>query len=164
LSGGKAGSARFGSKFTVRHRLAFLFVVALLLLPSAAVCQWKEPPSTGSPENTLPDRTTLAGQSGLAPMISAKLADAGANAKLHKAVVEVQTDGVSMVDPATHQQPKLDEAHIAYQLDGHGPIHSTSKTWTFIDLPAGDHRIRVSLMSNDNHQIGKEQVLKLHVP
>jgi hypothetical protein len=148
----------------VRHRLAFVFVVALLLLPSAAVCQWKEPPATGSPENTLPDRTTLAGQSGLAPMISAKLADAGANAKLHKAVVEVQTDGVSMVDPATHQQPKLDEAHIAYQLDGHGPIHSISKTWTFIDLPAGDHRIRVSLMSNDNHQIGKEQVLKLHVP
>jgi hypothetical protein len=73
-------------------------------------------------------------------------------------------DGVAVVDPATHRQPKLDEGHIAYQLDDHNRVDSTSKTQTFSELRAGDHRIRVSLMSNDNHQMGKEQVLKIHVP
>lgn len=146
------------------HRIALFLVIALCLAPRAAMCQWKEPPATGSPENTLPDRTTLAGQSGLGPLISAILVDPAANARMHKAVVEVQTDGVSVVDPATHKQPKLDEAHIAYQVDDHGRVDSVSKMQTFSDLRPGDHRIRVSLRSNDNHQIGKEQVLRVHVP
>jgi len=146
------------------HRIPLFLVIALWLVPRALVCQWKEPPATGSPENTLPDRTTLAGQSGLGPMISAILVGPAANAKMHKAVVEVQTDGVRVVDPATHKQPKLDEAHIAYQLDEHARIDSTSLAWTFTDLRSGDHRIRVSLISNDNHPMGKEHLLKVHVP
>lgn len=139
-------------------------LVATFCFPSVGVCQWKEPPATGSPANALPDRTTFAGQSGLGPMISATLIDTVANAKTHKAVVEVQTDGVTIVDPATHKQPKLDEAHIAYQLDEHARIDSTSLAWTFTDLRSGDHRIRVSLISNDNHPMGKEHLLKVHVP
>jgi len=139
-------------------------LVIFCIFPSAAVCQWKEPPATGSPENTLPDRTTLVGQSGLGPMIAATLVDPAANAKMHKAVVDVQTDGVSLVDPSTHNQPKLDEAHLSYELDDHDPISSTSLTWTFTDLRTGEHRIRVSLMSNDNHPMGKEQLLKVRVP
>jgi hypothetical protein len=139
-------------------------VVATCFFPSVGLCQWKEPPATGSPTNALPDRTTLVGQSGLGPMISATLVDATANAKAHKAVVQVQTDGVSIIDPATHKQPKLDEAHLAYQLDEHDRIDSTSLTCTFADLRTGDHRIHVLLMSNDNHSMGKEQLLKVHVP
>lgn len=145
-------------------RIALFLFIASCLVPGAAVCQWKEPPATGSPQNTLPDRTMFAGQSGLGPMISAVLVDAAGNAKMHKAVIEVQTDGVNIVDPATHKEPKLDEAHIAYQLDDHNRVDSVSKMQTFTDLRAGDHRVRVSLMSNDNHQMGKEQVLKVYVP
>lgn len=148
----------------MKSAFAWLLVIPALLLPNAAVCQWKEPPATGSPENTLPDRTTLAQQSGMGPMISAKLVDVSANAKAHKAVVKVETDGVNIVDPATHQQPKIDEAHITYQLDDHNRIDSTSEQWTFTDLRPGDHRIRISLTSNDNHPMCKEQVLKVHVP
>lgn len=146
---------------------ALIFVTLLLavcILPSRAVCQWKEPPTTGSPENTLPDRTIFVGQSGLGPMIYATLVEPVGNTKTHKAVVEVQTDGVTLVDPATHREPKLDEAHLTYQLDDHDPINSTSLTCTFTDLRPGEHRIRVSLSSNDNHPMGKEQVLKLRVP
>lgn len=142
----------------------FVTLLTICIVPSVAVCQWKEPPATGSPENTLPDRTTLAGQSGLGPMISATLVEAAANARMHKAVIEVQTDGVSLVDSATHKQPKLDEAHLAYQLDDHDPITSTSLTCTFTDMRSGEHRIRVSLMSNDNRPMGKGQVLKVLVP
>jgi hypothetical protein len=148
----------------MKPSLIFVTLLAVSILPSEAVCQWKEPPATGSPENTLPDRTTLVGQSGLGPMISASLVAAAANAKTHKAVVDVQTDGVSLVDPATHHQPKLDEAHLTYQLDDHDTITSTSLTCTFTDLRPGEHRIRVSLVSNDNHPMGKEQLLKVRVP
>ena len=148
----------------MKSGLIVVVLAATCFFPSVCVCQWKEPPATGSPENTLPDRTTLVGQSGLGPMISATLVEAAANAKTHKAVVDVQTDGVSLVDPATHRQPKLDEAHLTYQLDDHDPISSTSLTCTFTDLRPGEHRIRVSLVSNDNNPMGKEQVLKVRVP
>jgi hypothetical protein len=97
-------------------------------------------------------------------MISAKLVNAAANAKMHKTVVQVQTDGVSIVDPASHQQPKLDEGHIGYQLDDHNRIDSTALVYEFADVGAGDHRIRISLLSNDNRPMGKEQILKVHVP
>ena len=97
-------------------------------------------------------------------MISATLIEPATNARMHKAVVDVQTDGVSLVDPATHPQPKLDEAHLRYQLDDHDPVTSTSLTCTFDDLRTGEHQVRVSLVSNDNHPIGKEQLLKVRVP
>jgi|SRR5581483_106813 len=127
-----------------------------------AYAQWKEPPSTGSPTNELEDRTNLAGQSGLGPLLKATLVDFERNAKSHKAVVEVQTDGVRMVDPASvNHEPKLDEAHLQYRLDNGEIQNSTSKTWTFDNLSRGEHRIEVALASNDNHPIGKPKTLKL---
>lgn len=128
-------------------------------------CQWKELPSTGSPTEHLPDRTTLVGQSGLGPLLIAKLVDEQRNAKQHKAIIEVQSDGLRLVDPeAAHHQTKIDEAHIQYRLD-EGPVqNSISKTWTFAQLSAGEHVIEVALASGDNHPLGKPEKLHIRIP
>jgi hypothetical protein len=130
-----------------------------------AYSQWKEPPATGSPSNQLPDRTTLAGQAGLGPMLIAGLVNPKANAQNHKVVIEVQTDGLKMVDPAAaNHEPRFDEAHIQYRLDN-GPIQNTTlKTWTFDHLSPGEHLIRVALATSDDHQLGREKSLKVKVP
>jgi hypothetical protein len=140
-------------------------LIAPMLFCCAAYCQWKELPSTGSPENQLPDRTKLVGQSALGPLMKASLVDVEKNAKQHRAMVHVETDGVEIVDPAAvRNEPKLDQAHIQYRLDGGAVQNSTAKTWTFEDLSSGEHRIDVMLASNDNHQLGKAKTLKVRVP
>jgi len=143
-----------------------LTTIALMLLVPASIAhgQWKEPPKTGSPTNTLPDRTTLAGQSGMGPLITAVLVEPEMNASAHRAVVKVETDGVEIVDPAKVKEPKLDEAHIRYQLDAETPVQTTLERWTFDRLASGNHRIKVSLESNDGKQMGEQQTLKIHVP
>ena len=143
----------------------FLLITMLTLLFPSAYAQWKEPPATGSPTNELEDRTNLVGQSGLGPLLTATLVDVDRNAKSHRAVVEVQTDGVRIVDPASlKNEPKLDEAHLQYRLDNGEIQNSTSKTWTFDNLSPGEHRIDVALASSDNHAIGKSLTLKLRIP
>lgn len=141
-------------------------MIALLLwacLP--AYGQWKELPETGSPSNRLPDRTTLVGQAGLGPLLVAKLVDPIANAKNHTAVIKVETDGLKMVDPAAvNHEPRADEAHIQYRLDNEPIQNTTSKTWTFHHLSPGEHLIRIAIATSDNHQLGREKTLKLHVP
>lgn len=127
--------------------------------------QWKELPATGSPSTRLPDRTTLAGQAGLGPLLTATLVNPKANAQNHKAVIKVQTDGLKIVDPAkVNQEPRLDEGHIQYRLDN-GPVQNTTlNTWTFEHLSRGEHLIRVALASNDGHQFGSGKWLKVNVP
>jgi hypothetical protein len=144
-----------------RWPLSLLF----LLCVSGAYGQWKEPPATGSPSNQLPDRTTLAGQAGLGPLLIAKLVDQKANARNHKVVIEVQTDGLEIVDPAAvNGEPKFDEGHIQYRLDNESIQNTTSKTWTFEHLSPGRHLIRVALAASDNHQLGMEKKLRVNVP
>ena len=127
--------------------------------------QWKQLPSTGSPAERLPDRTTLAGQSGLGPLLTAKLVEKEKNAKQHRAVVVVETDGVELVDPKkAGGEPKLDQAHIQYWLDGNSVQNSTSKSWTFDNLSPGEHEIHVSLAANDNHPIGQSRTVKVKIP
>ena len=149
----------------MRVRLGFWVTVFWLCAYLPAYSQWKEPPATGAPANQLADRTTLAGQAGLGPMLIVKLVHPRANAQNHKAVIEVQTDGLKMVDPAAvNHEPKVDEAHIQYRLDN-GPIqNTTSKTWTFEHLSTGEHLIRVALATSDDHQLGREKSVKLKVP
>jgi|SRR5579872_4084193 len=142
--------------------LCALFLLLAACLPAAA--QWKEPPATGSPSHTLSDRTTLAGQSGLGPLLIAKLVDAEANARNHKAVVEVQTDGLKIVDPAVDREPRIDEAHIQYRLDNKPIQNTTAKTWTFEHLSPGVHLIRVALATGDDHHLGEEKSLRVKVP
>lgn len=140
-------------------------VASLSFILPQGYCQWKELPSTGSPTTRFPDRTTLAGQSGAGPLLIASLVDEERNAKQHRAIVEVQTDGVRLVDAAqAHYQPKLDEAHIQYRLDD-GPVHnSISKTWIFDKLSPGEHEIYITLATSDNHPMGKRKRLHVHVP
>lgn len=140
-------------------------LAALCMLVPRGYCQWKELPSTGSPTERLPDRTTLVGQSGLGPLLVAKVVDERRNARQHKVIIEVQTDGVQIVDPeAAHHQPKIDEAHIQYRLDGGSVQNSTSKRWTFAQLSPGEHEINVALATSDNHPIGSPRKLRVRIP
>ncbi len=139
--------------------------LAMLLIAPAAECQWKQPPSTGSPENHLPDRTKLAGQSGMGPLLTARLLDKEGNAKKHRAVIEVQTDGIRLVESASApNETGLDDAHIQYRLDDQPAENTTSKRWTFENLSRGEHRIRVNLASSDDRKVGEGTTLKVHVP
>jgi hypothetical protein len=149
----------------VKALLNFCAILLCLWACLPAYGQWKEPPATGSPSNQLPDRTTLAGQAGLGPLLIATLVDQKANARDHKVVIEVQTDGLKMVDPAVvKSEPRFDEAHIQYRLDNDAIRNTTSKTWTFEHLSRGTHLIRVALATSDNHQMGKEKTLKVNIP
>jgi hypothetical protein len=142
--------------------LVLLFSLAVLASPGD--CQWKEPPTTGSPEQTLPDRTTLVGQSGLGPLVRAAVINEHSNAKNHIAEVEVQTDGVQLVEPsAAAHSAKLDEAHIQYRLDDGPSQNTTSTRLRFENLPRGTHLIRIALAGNDNHPIGKTTTLKIKI-
>lgn len=146
------------------RRLCYCVISFLLCACIPATAQWKERPATGSPPNELPDRTIFVGQTGLGPLFTAALVDAESNAKKHKAIVEVQTDGLTLANPAANNSPKLGEGHIQYRLDN-GPIeNSTSKTWTFEHLAHGKHLIRVALAASDNHQIGEVKSLPVSVP
>jgi hypothetical protein len=153
------------SERSMRAHFTFCTILFLLFICLSAFAQWKEPPATGSPSSELPDRTTLAGQAGLGPLLVASLVNPDMNARNHKAVIEVQTDGLKIVDPAAvNDEPSVDEGHIEYRLDN-GPIeNTTSKTWSFEHLSAGEHLIRVALVTSDNHQIGKESKLRVKIP
>lgn len=136
----------------------------MLFVQMPAYGQWKQEPSTGSPPERLPDRTTLVGQSGIGPFLKARLADREDNARKRRAVVVVQTDGVKLTPAESESIPRLNEAHIQYKLDD-GPVqNSTELTWTFDDLSPGKHEIHVSLAGNDNRAIGKGMTLTVTVP
>jgi hypothetical protein len=149
----------------VKARLSFGAILFWLWACLPVYSQWKQLPATGSPSNRLPDRTTLAGQAGLGPALIVKLVNPKANSRNHKAVIEVQTDGLELVDAvAANHEPRFDEAHIQYRLDN-GPIqNTTSKTWTFEHLSPGEHLVRVALATSDDHQLGAETSLKIKVP
>lgn len=144
------------------------FVIVMwvsVLACSIAQAQWKQLPTTGSPEDRLHDRTILAGQSGLGRQLTAELVDEDANARKHRAVVQVQTDGVEMIDaPDANYEPKLEQAHLEYRLDSGPARQTTAKSYTFEDLPPGRHLIYVRLMANDNEPVGKPTTLVLHIP
>ena len=138
--------------------------LCLLFAGGVAMCQWKEPPATGSPPNELRDRTPLAGQSGLAPLLDAKLLDRDSNARQGRAVIQVETDGVVIVPAAeANYQPKLDEAHIEYRLDQEPPRDTTSKRIVLEKLAPGEHVIHVSLVASDGRTMGVAKTLTLRV-
>lgn len=98
-------------------------------------------------------------------MMSAALIDPRANAKQHAVVIQTETDGVRIVDPASARYvPRLDEAHFRYQVDGDTPVDSTNTRIEFRELGSGEHLIHVWLVGNDNRPVGEPQTLKVHVP
>jgi hypothetical protein len=113
----------------------------------------------------LPDRTDIAGQSGLGALITAQLVDEHANTRQHRAVVQVQTDGVQIIDAASaNYAPRLNQAHIQYQLDGGAPADTTSRSIELAGLSPGEHQLRIALVGNDNKPIGHQTILKVHIP
>lgn len=149
-----------------RNRFAWtLLALCALWLTPAARAQWTELPRTGSLPSTVPDRTVLAGQSGLAPLLTAKLVHPKANAKNHAAAIAVKTEGVHLTAPAASSGvPWLDEAHLCFQLDGGEPVYTTNLVTEFHNLASGEHQILVALVGNDNRLIGESKALKVHVP
>jgi hypothetical protein len=129
-----------------------------------AYSQWKEPPSTGSPEYRLPDRTYIAGQSGMAPTLTATLQAPENNAAHHTVVVRAQTDGVELQYPQAKDEPLLGCGHIEYQLDGSMPENTAARLWTFSRISPGDHTITVRLVGADNQELVKPTRLRVHVP
>jgi hypothetical protein len=126
--------------------------------------QWKEPPSTGSPQYRLEDRTYMAGQSGMGATITAQLEDATENAKHHKIVVRAQPDGVTVQAGQTSAQPNLDEARIQYQLDTQTPENTTSNRWTFAPVSSGAHTVTIRLVDGNNKALAEPATLTIHVP
>jgi len=141
--------------------VAILFV---FLSSHLALAQWKEPPSTGSPQSRLEDRTYMAGQSGMGATITAQLEDAAENAKHHKIVVRAQTDGVTLRPRQVSSQPNLDEARIQYQLDTQMPENTSSHTWTFARVSPGSHTVTVRLVDGDNKVLAEPSALTVQVP
>lgn len=143
-------------------RLHYALIVLLL---SPVLAQWREKPMTGSQPEMLPDRTDIAGQSGLGALITAQLVDEHANARQHRAVVQVQTDGLQIIDGASaNYAPRLNQAHIQYQLDAGAPADTTSRRIELAGLSPGEHQIRIALVGNDNKPIGHQSTLKVHIP
>ncbi len=140
-------------------------LLCVLFVCPRAYCQWNHHPTTGSPENRLPDLTTMAGQSGLGPVMTAKLVDQEQNAKHHRAVIQIETDGVRLVDAASaDHQPRLDEGHIRYRVDNGPEQNSTSKTITLENLPSGTRLIHVDLMDSTEAKMGRSTTLKVEIP
>jgi hypothetical protein len=127
--------------------------------------QWKEKPMTGSQPNVVTDRTTVAGQSGMAADVRARPVDVHDNAKQHKAVVKVETEGVQLVESSgTSDGLRLDQAHLECRLDDREPIQSTSTTMTFDNLAPGIHVVRDTLVDGANKPVSDSQTLTLRVP
>lgn len=127
--------------------------------------QWAQMPMTGSQPRILTDRTMMAGQSGLGPLMTADFVDKYANAGERRAVIDVHTDGVQMVDPAgTGNMPSVSQAHVQYQVDDGTPVNTTSRRIQLDNLSPGEHHIQVALAGNDNKPMGRETMLNLHIP
>ena len=138
--------------------------ISVLLAAAPASAQWANPPKTGSQPEELPDRTVLAGQSGMGPLMTAELVHPHDNAKKKMAVVQVHTDGVRLVTPGSKAESKDDEAHLQYRLDHQQAIDTTQTNMRFTGLSQGDHIIQVALAGNDNKPMGHQTTLKVHIP
>lgn len=94
----------------------------------------------------------------------AQLVDKEAKALKSEATVRVDVQGLEMVDPAdSGEKARSGEGHLHYQING-GPIIATTATkLSFHQLPAGNHRITVSLAGNDHAPIGLPQTLDVAI-
>jgi hypothetical protein len=110
-----------------RGSSGFLFLV-VLCCGRRAFPQWAQMPTTGAQPQTLTDRTIITGQSGLGPLITAEFMDKKHNASKRRAIIDVHTDGVQIIDPAkADYAPALSQAHIQYQVDGGTLVKTTSR-------------------------------------
>jgi hypothetical protein len=139
-------------------------VLIMVSLSVAALGQWTEKPRTGSPEQMLPDRTNVAGMSGMTPELQAGLIDAQRNAAERRAVVHAEVWGLNLAEPQSQSQPKRNDGFLRYVLDRNEPVNTAGKEYTFPNLSPGYHTITVQLIAADDQPIGAKLVMTVHVP
>jgi hypothetical protein len=129
-----------------------------------ASAQWMERPNTGSPQKYLPDRTNMAGMSGMGPELKVSLVNTHKNASARKAVVRIEVWGVDLVEPQRNQEPKSTLAYVTYQLDSGEVVKTAQKEQMFGNIPPGYHHIYVQLASLDGQPVGARMTLTVHIP
>ncbi len=114
-------------------------------------------PSTGAPEEHLPDRTTLAGMVAQPPDLYAKVHP---DERAKSATVEVLPVGIELVSPpASPQRPNEHQGYLAYKLDNAAPVTSADTKWTFGDVAPGHHIITVELYGLDGRPMAEAKKL-----
>ncbi len=141
-----------------------LVLVAVVLFTAMCVsAQWAQYPTTGSSPQQLPDRTKLAGMTGLDPELKAGFVQKSGNAKEHKVVVRADVWGVDVIPPDSNM-PQNGTAFLSFALDNDAPVKTSQQEHTFENLSAGQHTVTVRLLSQDGQEIGSNVVLGVRVP
>jgi hypothetical protein len=139
---------------TLRLFLVLSFACALMVSVSAAAnAQYS---NTG---------TTATSKSMKEPTLTATLVDPEKKAKEKAATVEVKVTGIEIIDPAkVNEKPHAGQGHFHYQLDGGPIIATTTPKLSFHELTPGDHKLVVTLASNDHKPLGPQQTLDIKIP
>jgi hypothetical protein len=148
----------------LKVRAFSLFAAITLFAGLTASAQWRERPTTGSPQRTLPDRTNFAGMSGMGPQLEVGLKEHDQNAKDKRAVVEVEVWGVGLIEPDANREPNLTEAYLTYRMDDQPVIKTAEKEHTFSNLSPGYHTISVQLASSSGQPVGARMELSVKIP
>lgn len=99
------------------------------------------------------------------PSFEAHLVDAAKNAEQKGASIQVEVQGVKLVNPESmNGKPAKGQAHLHYQVDRGPLIEATSTEMTFHELSPGEHTIRITLAGNDHTPIGPSQKLNINIP
>jgi hypothetical protein len=98
-------------------------------------------------------------------LLQARLVDPEMKAKKKATTVEVDVEGVQLVEPwDAGFEARPGQAHLEYQLDGGVVVATTAKKLSFHDLEPGAHRLVVRLAGNDRSTLGPEQALLVTIP
>lgn len=96
--------------------------------------------------------------------IRAGLRDRVQNAQKHVAAIEVEVQNVWLNYPDVFAQPGVRVGVLEYQMDQCPKILTTDTRLRFLDLPAGNHTITVSLLDIHNQLLAPEAKMTLDVP
>ncbi len=140
-----------------------VLIATLLFAAMSLSAQWAQNPTTGSSPEQLPDRTKLAGMTGLDPELKADFVDKSQNAKEHKVVVRADVWGVDLVPPEANSQQN-GTALLSFVLDHNPPVKTNQQEYTFDNVSPGQHTVTVRLLSPDGQEIGSNVVLGVHIP
>jgi hypothetical protein len=95
--------------------------------------------------------------------IRARLRDKDANAKIHKAAVEVEVENIWLHAPSPFPQP-IEAGVLRYEVDHCPPILTTDTRLSFDQLSAGDHTITIVVVGAENQPITPSVKLEVTIP
>lgn len=99
--------------------------------------------------------TTVLAQTKSAPTFEILTPSEGQTIYGDKVPVLIDVQNFEIVDFATNPKPVVGQGHIHLWLDDEQPTaqsaaKATEDTFTFSDVPAGDHKLRAELVGNDH--------------